>query len=57
MPVMRSLDQLMSQLPFVRHSEQTERTPKQTMPQVRRSLINDEGRDRQIQRNPHAHYF
>jgi hypothetical protein len=57
MPVMGGLDQLMHQVAFMRHGKYTEGTPKQPMPQVWRSLIDDEGRSRQIQREPDGHYF
>jgi hypothetical protein len=43
MPVLRSLDQLMRELAFMRQGEHAERSPKEPMPQVRRSLINDKG--------------
>jgi hypothetical protein len=39
------------------HGEYTERAPKQSMPQLRRSLIDDEGGYRQIERKPDAQYF
>jgi hypothetical protein len=46
--VMGRLDQLVGQLTFVRKSEYTQRKPEQAMPQMRRTLINDEGWYRQI---------
>jgi hypothetical protein len=57
MPVLRSLDQLMRELAFMRQGEHAERSPKEPMPQVRRSLINDKGGYRQIQREPDTQYF
>ena len=52
--MMSQLDQLVSQITLMGEGEQTQSKPKQAMSQVRRPLINDEGRYRQIQSEPNA---
>ena len=47
----------MSRLTIVREREQTQGEPEQAMPQVRRTLIANEGEYRQVQRKPNAHDF
>jgi hypothetical protein len=55
--VMRGLDQLVSQLTVMRECEQSQGEPEQAVPQVRGTLVVDEGGYRQVQREPNAHDF
>jgi hypothetical protein len=55
--VLSRLDQLMSELALVREGEQPQGKPKQAVPQMRRALVADKGRYRQVQREPNAHDF
>jgi len=55
--VMGGRDQPVYRLAVMRQGEPAQSKPEQAMPQTGRTLIDHEGRYRQIQREPDAHYF
>jgi hypothetical protein len=57
MTMMRGLHEDVDQFELPRNAEPAQREAEQLIPQVRRSLIDDESRERQIQGEPNAGYF